>query len=336
MARPPSRRPGQNRKAQYGLFASYVVAVSGALTGLLLIIIAMFDPTGFAAVRSIGGEVTRPISATLKELVSGIGTIDERIAAYFQAGSQNVALRRQVDINRTRLIEAAAIEQENIRLKKLLKLVEDEKEQVVAARLISSSSSSARRFARLNAGRSQGVYPGMPVRAPEGLIGRVYTAGPNTADVLLLTDSSNVVPVRRSTDNIAAISTGSDDGGLTIRSLTAGRNPFKPGDILVTSGTGGLYQPNIPVAIIVRIAGDDAVGVPLANPARVEAVIVQRPFEASVTRPAGPSAAPPPLTPPATPSGAATSAVRASTAATPSTGAAFAPAGPANLSNSAP
>jgi rod shape-determining protein MreC len=307
MARPPSRRPGQNRKAQYSLFASYVVAVTGALAGLLLIIIAMFDPTGFAVIRSAGAEVTRPVSSGLKELVSGIGTVDERIAAFYKAGSQNVSLRRQVDINRTRLIEAAAIEQENVRLKKLLKLVDEEKDEVVAARLISSSSSSTRRLARLNAGRSQGAYPGMPVRAPEGLIGRIYTAGPNTSDVLLLTDSTNVVPVRRSTDNIAGISTGSDDGSLTVKSLTAGRNPFKPGDILVTSGTGGIYQPNIPVAIVVRIAGDDAVAVPLASPARVEMVMVQRPFEASLSRPAG-TATPGTPTPRATPTTASAAA----------------------------
>ncbi len=284
MARPPSRRPGYNRKAQYGLFASYVVAVSGALAGLLLVVVAMFDPTGFSAIRSAGAEATAPVSASFKRLVSGVGALDEWIVAYFRAGTQNVTLRRQVDANRTRLIEAAAIEQENIRLKKLLKLVEEESSQVVAARLISSSSNSTRRFARMNAGQLQGVNTGMPVRAPEGLIGRVYSAGPNTAEVLLLTDNENIIPVRRTKDNIAAISTGRSDGSLEIRSLTAGVNPFKPGDIMVTSGTGGLYQPNIPVAIIVRIEGDIAVGVPLANPSRVEAVMVQRPFEASVTR----------------------------------------------------
>ena len=155
----------------------------------------------------------------LRQLVSGVGTVDEQIVAYFRAGSQNVGLRRQVDANRTRLIEAAAIEQENLRLKKLLKLVEDEDGEVVAARLISSSSSSSRRMARLNAGKSQGAYAGMPVRAPEGLIGRIQTAGPNTAEVLLLTDSQSIVPVRRAKDNIAAICTGLDDGSLEIRSL---------------------------------------------------------------------------------------------------------------------
>ena len=43
MARPTSRRPGQNRRAQYGLFASYVIAVSGALFGLFDAVSADLD-----------------------------------------------------------------------------------------------------------------------------------------------------------------------------------------------------------------------------------------------------------------------------------------------------
>lgn len=287
MARPPSRRPGYNRKAQYGLFASYVVAVSGAAVGLLMVLVAIFDPTGFSAIRAVTSEVTAPLSTALNSMVSGIGTIDERIAAYWRAGSQNIALRRQVEADRNAMIEAKAVKQENLRLKKLLRLVDTDDSQVLAARLISSSSGSTRRFARLNAGRMQGVRPGMPVRAPEGLIGRVLFTSPNTAEVLLLTDTSNIVPVRRAQDNIPAISTGLGDGSVEIRALSAGRNPFHPGDIVVTSGIGGIYQPNIPVAVIVRVEGEISYGIPLANAARVEAVVVERPFEQVVTRQEG-------------------------------------------------
>ncbi|BAV63269.1 rod shape-determining protein MreC [Sphingobium cloacae] len=284
MARPTSRRPGHNRKAQYSLFASYVVAVTGAVVGLLLVVVAIFDPTGFAAIRTGTAELTRPVSTGLRHMVSGVASVDEVLAAYWRAGTQNVALRRQVEADRNRIIEAKAIAQENARLKKLLKLVDEDQSEVLAARLISSSSSSARRFARLNAGSWQGVKPGMPVRAPEGLIGRVFTTTPNTAEVLLLADGSNIVPVRRANDNIPAISTGLGDGTLEIRALSAGRNPFKPGDLLVTSGIGGIYQPNIPVAVVVRVQGEIAYGVPLANPSRVDAVIVERAFEQVVTR----------------------------------------------------
>lgn len=285
MARPPSRRPGVNRRAQYGLFASYVVAITGAAIGLLLVVVAIFDPTGFSAIRTATAEIGSPFSTTLKRAVSGISSVDEVLAAYWRAGSQNVGLRRQVEADRNRIIEAKGIAQENARLKKLLKLVDEDGSEVLSARLISSSSSSARRFARLNAGRWQGVLPGMPVRATEGLIGRVFSATPNTSDVLLLTDNSNIVPVRRASDNIPAISTGAGDGSLEIRALSAGRNPFHAGDLLVTSGIGGIYQPNIPVAVIVRVAGEIGYGVPLANPAKVDAVVVERAFEQAVTRP---------------------------------------------------
>lgn len=289
MARPPSRRPGLNRRAQYGLFASYVAALTGAAIGLLLVVIAIFDPTGFSALRVATAEITRPVSITMKSMVSGVASVDELLASWWRAGSQNVALRRQVEADRNRIIEAKAVAQENVRLKKLLKLVDEDNSDLLAARLIASSSSSARRFARLNAGSWQGVRTGMPVRAPEGLIGRIHSTTPNSSDVLLLTDTSNIVPVRRAADNIPAISTGMGDGSVEIRALTAGRNPFKPGDLLVTSGIGGVYQPNIPVAVVVRAQGEIAYGVPLANPARVDAVVVERIFEQAVTRP-GPAA----------------------------------------------
>lgn len=298
MARPPSRRPGHNRKAQYSLFASYVVAMTGAAVGLLLVVVAIFDPTGFAAIRIATSEATRPASVGLKNMVSGVSSIDEVLASYWQAGSQNVALRRQVEADRNRIIEAKAVAQENLRLKKLLKLVEDDGSELLTARLIASSSSSTRRYARLNAGRWQGVRPGMPVRAPEGLIGRIHITTPNTAEVLLLTDTSNIVPVRRANDSVPAISTGLGDGTLEIRALAAGRNPFKPGDLLVTSGIGGVYQPNIPVAVVVRIEGEIAYGVPLANPSKVDAVVVERSFEETVTRP-DPNVPPAPMDTPA-------------------------------------
>lgn len=289
MTRPTSRRPGQNRRAQYGLFASYVTTIVGALLGLFLVVVSMADPVGFAALRSGTAEVTRPVSLSLRRFISGIGTLDENIIAYVQAGSQNAALRRQVEANRPRLIEAQAIAQENIRLKKLLHLVETTEGNVATARLISSSSTTSRRIARISAGRMQGVQPGMPVRAPEGLIGRVMIAGPTTSDVLLLTDSQSIIPVRRLKDNIAAICTGLDDGTVEIRPLSPGVNPFQPGDVLVTSGTGGIYSPNIPVAIVVDQRNGLAIGAPLASPGRVETVLVQQPHDANIPAPPAPT-----------------------------------------------
>ena len=77
MAAPSPRRPGYSRKAQYGLFAAYVIAVAGAVAGLLLVLISAFDPTGFAALRGIASEITAPVSRTSSSVVGSIGSADE-------------------------------------------------------------------------------------------------------------------------------------------------------------------------------------------------------------------------------------------------------------------
>lgn len=287
MAPPRKRRPGYDRKAQYGLFASYVIAITGALAALLLVIVSAADPAGFSVLRAGVAEVTRPVSASLRVMVRTIGNLDEIVSAYINAGGQNLALRRQVDATRTKLIEADAIKQENIRLKRLLGLADEEGDVVASGRLIASTTSSSRRIARLDIGSRKGVQAGMPVRAAEGLVGRVLWAGLNTADILLLFDGENVVPVRRARDNIPGISRGLDDGTVEVRALNAERNPFKPGDIFVTSGIGGIYRPNIPVAIAARVEGDRAIAIPLANPGRVELVVVQRTFQSAEARAPG-------------------------------------------------
>ena len=151
-------------------------------------------------------------------------------------------------------------------------------EPVVAARLVSSSASSTRRFAVLNAGSWQGVAPGQPVRGPEGLIGRVLETGPNSARVLLLTDPESVVPVRRTRDGMPALAAGRGDGLLDVKSVALATTDFGPGDVFITSGTGGIYPPNIPVARIIRRGRDAAIGRSFAQPDTVDYALVQRAF----------------------------------------------------------
>ena len=79
---------------------------------------------------------------------------------------------------------------------------------------------------------------------------------------------------------------------------------IKPGDILVTSGTGGLYPPNIPVAIVVRRQDDGALARPLADPGKVDAVSVLRPYTPDNIEAQG-------LPGPATPTAAAPAATKA-------------------------
>ena len=75
------------------------------------------------------------------------------------------------------------------------------------------------------------------------------------------------------------IAQGRSDGTVDVRPLEVGRNPFKRGDIIVTSGTGGLYPPLVPVARVVKLDDDGAVAIPLADPANTSFAMVEPPYE---------------------------------------------------------
>ncbi|QIG80380.1 rod shape-determining protein MreC [Stakelama tenebrarum] len=292
MAPSRNRRPGFSRRAQYGLFLAYVGAVGGALIGAGLLLLSTFNPAAFGTVRGIFNEITTPISTFFGWAGRGITGIPGNVSDHFDVVGENQRLKKEIEDNATLVQRARTLNQENRRLRALLKLRDVTPEAVVAARLVNSSMSSTRRFATLNAGTWQGVAVGQPVREPDGLIGQVVATGPNNARVLLIVDPESLVPVRRTSDGLPAIAAGRGDGRLDIRSASITNVPFKAGDRFVTSGTGGIYPPNIPVASVVRDSRDTALAQPAANPNALDFALVQKSFlEPEV--PATPTTAPP-------------------------------------------
>lgn len=280
MAPPNNRRPGFSKRAQYSIFASYLLGILGAVVGLLLLLISIFDPQGFAVLRTIGAEATAPVSKTLSEVGGATGNAGDNISAYFNAASKNADMKRELEKSRIEILEARSLKQENERLKRLLDLDKEVPDAIGMARLISSTSSSSRRMATLGLGTTDGILIGQPVRAPEGLVGRVLEAGPTTARILLVSDGQNVMPVKRASDELPAFATGRGDGTVDVRPINLGTNPFNGGDLLITSGSGGLYAPGIPVAVVIRKTDTGAIARILANSAKVSHVIVQPMFQA--------------------------------------------------------
>jgi rod shape-determining protein MreC len=279
MAAPAGPRPGWSRRAQYSLFFGFIALLAGMLVGLVMLVLSLVAPSSYSAVRGAALDVTAPVTGALSEvgatfegLVSGAGN-------YWDAARQNSKLKAERAALRRHLIRAQAIMQENVQLKAALNLREHSRQSVAAGRIVGSSFESPRRFAVLSVGTSDGVAPGMPVRTADGLVGRVIEAGRGASRVLLVSDRANIVPARILRTGIPVISTGRGDGTVDIRPLEVGRNPFKRGDIIVTSGTGGLYPPLVPIARVIRLDDDGALGRPIADPSQASFAMVERQFE---------------------------------------------------------
>jgi len=272
-------RPGWSRRAQYGLFFSFLAVIAGIVVGLIMLTLSLVAPQQFERVRGAALDVTGPIAGALHEVTATAEGLFSGAGNYWDAANQNAELKRERKAMMRRMVEAKAIFQENRQLKAVLQLRERERSTVAIGRVVGSSFNSPRRFAILSAGNSDGVKIGMPVRSPDGLVGRIIDAGALASRVLLVSDRANIVPARLLRNGLPVIAQGRGDGTIDVRPLEVGRNPFKRGDIIITSGTGGLYPPLVPIARVVKLDDDGAVALPLADPATTSFAIVEPPFE---------------------------------------------------------
>jgi rod shape-determining protein MreC len=272
-------RPGWSRRAQYGLFFSFLAVIAGIIVGLILLVISLVAPKDFANLRGAALDITGPVADSLHEVTATAAGLVTGAGDYWDAARQNGELKRERKAMLQRMVEAKAIVLENRQLKATLNLREHARGTIAVGRIVGSSLNSPRRYAILSAGSRDGVREGMPVRAPEGLVGRIIDSGGLASRVLLISDRSSIVPARLLRNGIPVIAQGRGDGTVDVRPLEVGRNPFRNGDLIITSGVGGLYPPLVPIARVVKLDGDGAIALPLADPSAISFAIVEPPFE---------------------------------------------------------
>ena len=272
-------RPGWSRRAQYGLFFSFLAVIAGVILGLILLIVSLVAPQDFASLRGAALDVTGPVASGLHEVTATAQGLITGAGNYWDAVHQNGELKRDNRAMLQRMVEAKAIHLENLQLKAALQLRQQTRDAIAAGRIVGSSFNSPRRFAILSAGAKDGIREGMPVRSPEGLVGRIIDVGELASRVLLVSDRTSIVPARLLRNGIPVIAQGRGDGTVEVRPLEVGRNPFKPGDLIISSGTGGLYPPLVPVASVVKLKDDGAIAFPLADPSAVSFAVVEPPYE---------------------------------------------------------
>jgi len=289
MAPPRHRGRGFSRRIQYGLFFGYVAAGIGVVAGIALVLIARFDPMAFEGIKGLALDITAPVTKATRPIVRGGGSLASDIGDYFGAVSENKSLRKQLADAQRGLIQARVLAFENARLKRTLKLVGEQSQPIVAARIVGSDLTGTRRFATLAAGSADGVAPGQPVRAADGLVGRIAEVGTHASRIVLISDGGSAVPLRVVRTGEPALGEGRGDGSLEIHSTIVGGPGFRRGDLVVTSGVGGVYPPDLPVAVVTIVSGEIATAQPLARPAKLDFAIVlpQAPVPPPVAPPQG-------------------------------------------------
>ena len=114
----------------------------------------------------------------------------------------------------------------------------------IAATVIGREISPFLQYIMIDKGTEHGVRYGMPVVTQQGLVGRVDAVIANASRIKLISDSTSVVNIRLKSAGIEAQLLGSLTGDLSLNMIPLDEN-IQPGDVVLTSGLGGNYPPNI-------------------------------------------------------------------------------------------
>ena len=155
--------------------------------------------------------------------------------------------------NRVQLQKLDIIEKENERLRKLLGAIPKTTERLLISEIINVDLDPYKQLILLNKGSSSDVYQGQPIIDAQGVMGQVVHVGPMSSTAVLITDASHAIPVQLNRTGLRAIAFGSGKiDQLNLRHLPHNVD-IKEGDLLITSGLGGVFPPNFPVAVISKV-----------------------------------------------------------------------------------
>ncbi len=214
---------------------------------------------------------TNPITAVVRTVMSPFTNgaahisrwIDEQVNFIWEASAykeQNEQLEAQITELKKKNKEVAVYQEEVERLNTLLELKNSiTNYSTVAAVVIGYSSSNQYDRIEINKGVFSGINPGNTVITADGVVGTVTEAGPNWAmvDTVIAPKSSTGIRVSR-TDDVGVIEGDSELCREMMCKLTFVDKEANiiVGDILETSGTGGIYPPSLNVGTIREISAD--------------------------------------------------------------------------------
>ena len=155
------------------------------------------------------------------------------------------------------LLRLEHLEGENERLRKLLAVTEREKAKGAVARIMYTARDPFSRRIIIDKGQQSGIFAGQPAIDEAGVVGQVTRVFPFSAEITLITDKDQTVPVQVVRSGQRSVVFGLGSGQLELRYIPANAD-IKEGDLLVTSGLDGVYLPGFPVARVVSIERENS------------------------------------------------------------------------------
>ena len=170
--------------------------------------------------------------------------------------AENARLRAGQRDLELRSMRYEALAHENGELRGLRAALPPVADRWLAAEIVNVQLSSLRQRLLIDRGAVNGVFKAQAVLDDRGLIGQTTHVGPWSAEVILITDPEHAVPVRIERTGLRTIAVGAGDASSLALPYLPANADIKSGDLLVTSGLGGVFPQGYPVARVTEVHRD--------------------------------------------------------------------------------
>ena len=206
-------------------------------------------------VRAVIANVLYPAQWLVMEPVNWARSV----GGYFQnlqsARSESEQARTQLNLQSQRASQVEQLTLENTRLRRLLELRERIATPGQAAQVLYDAADPFSRRVVIDKGLVNGIAVGSPVIDEMGVLGQVTRVYTSVAEVTLVTDRDQAIPVLNTRTGARGVAFGDPaayTGGLELR-YTGANSDVQAGDVLATSGVDGVYPPGLPVARVDKV-----------------------------------------------------------------------------------
>ena len=209
----------------------------------------------YSRMRNFAGEVCKPVIEVSHFLFYNATDGFSKLAGAIDMYQTHEAMKQELLVLRDEVVRMAELEAENSRILKLLNFSKDTHNRHIGAQIIGRDVSSWTHWVIINVGKNDGIVKDMPLIAPGGLVGRVVSVSSDSSKCVLVIDHQSKASALIQRTRDTGIVVGQGNGLLRLEYLSLDAD-VKVGDIVVTSGLGGIFPKGITIGEVTTVGAE--------------------------------------------------------------------------------
>jgi len=236
----------------------------------MTILLAKVDSVAIEAINKVVLDITGPVM----RVVEFPSRVIHRVYTYFYDISHIYTDNQQLRAENKQLLilqnKVRTLEVENQLLERLLNYTPPPEATFMSAKIIAESGDNFTNMLLVYIG-DEGVQKGQIVLGEESVIGRIDKVSGHYAKVILVTDINSKIPVVIERTRVRGILSGNNTETPSLI-FTRSAADIQEGDVVVTSGVGGMFPAGLPIGFVSAIKNGDIAVETMADISRIEYV----------------------------------------------------------------